>query len=793
MKGPDTVVCLDVDTYESLRGDLLYAKQRLLAEHVDIRVILQEAQSVISGLPSDDLFVKKNELFIAIMTKFADALCKADSVTPTVRVPPSGIYNGFALTPTCSVSGTQTDGSSVRLAVEFLDGNRQSRTYSVAARSFSGSFAVLETGTGEHRVTCGYRPHVCLQPKIASHTVKVAAPVRRREQTHSVARMWNEVLLDAIRVDRVRPPVQARNLFHSNAMLYDIWALYHPSDKPYLLNTKAGGPECMVDASALPSGGMEEAMSYAAYSLITKRFVQSPGYDATLANAKAQMNEFGYDPEFAAVGDGQNYRAASLGNAVARCYNTYGLRDGSNEEGAHANQYYTPKNQPIDPKSFGNPNLTDWNHWQPIALEVFVDQGGNTVVGGASDFLAAEWGDVTPFSLRADQRRVVKGDAKDYTMYLDPGPPPAATGSTAAAYQWNFLLTGVWSSHLDTADGVMIDISPAAMGNSAALPTSFEEMRQFYSLTAGGTKASGRTVNPVTRAPYTPQKVLRGDYTRAIAEFWADGPRSETPPGHWFSVLNAVSDHPQLKKQLWGKGEELSDLEWDVKTYFTLGGAMHDAAIVAWGAKGYYDGIRPISSIRAMAEKGQSTDKTLPSYDPLGLPLVPGYIELIKPGEKLAGRDNRRAGQVKMRAWKGPGFIPDPETDTAGVDWILAGNWWPYQRPSFVTPPFGGYISGHSTYSRAAAETLTALTGNEYFPGGMFEVPVPANNFLVFESGPSSDFALQWATYVDAADACSLSRIWGGIHTPVDDIAGRLAGRQVGRQAAEYARTFFSQ
>jgi len=47
--------------------------------------------------------------------------------------------------------------------------------------------------------------------------------------------------------------------------------------------------------------------------------------------------------------------------------------------------------------------------------------------------------------------------------------------------------------------------------------------------------------------------------------------------------------------------------------------------------------------------------------------------------------------------------INDPATEMAGVDWILAENWWPYQRPTFVTPPFAGFVSGHSTFSRAAA------------------------------------------------------------------------------------------
>ena len=127
----------------------------------------------------------------------------------------------------------------------------------------------------------------------------------------------------------------------------------------------------------------------------------------------------------------------------------------------------------------------------------------------------------------------------------------------------------------------------------------------------------------------------------------------------------------------------------------------------------------------------------------------------------------------------------------ARVGWIRAEDWWPYQRPTFVTPPFAGYVSGHSTYSRAAAEVLSALTGDVYFPGGMSGFRIPANEFLQFEAGPSVDMTLQWATYQDAADQCSLSRIWGGIHPPIDDIPGRLMGIEIGRDAFAEAVRYF--
>ena len=75
---------------------------------------------------------------------------------------------------------------------------------------------------------------------------------------------------------------------------------------------------------------------------------------------------------------------------------------------------------------------------------------------------------------------------------------------------------------------------------------------------------------------------------------------------------------------------------------------------------------------------------------------------------------------------------------------------------------------------------LTALTGDPFFPGGMGEFLAPEDEFLVFEDGPSMDITLQWATYRDASDQCSLSRIWGGIHPPVDDVPGRLMGIEIG-------------
>ena len=253
-----------------------------------------------------------------------------------------------------------------------------------------------------------------------------------------------------------------------------------------------------------------------------------------------------------------------------------------------------------------------------------------------------------------------------------------------------------------------------------------------------------------------------------------------------------MNDDDDLIRKFKGIGEELDRLDWDVKSYFLMGGAMHDAAISAWGSKGYYDYARPISVIRYLSENGQSTHEDSTNYNPNGFPLIEGYIEMVSLGDPLVGENNKNLGKVKLYTWKG--FSESTSSDVEkGSGWILAEEWWPYQRPSFVTPPFAGYISGHSTYSSAAATILEKLTGSEFFPGGMGEFIIPKNNFLVFENGPSVDMKLQWATFRDAADQCSLSRIWGGIHPYIDDIPGRIMGKTIGEDAFSKGQLLFEE
>ncbi len=615
----------------------------------------------------------------------------------------------------------------------------------------------------------------------------------------SVARQWNNIILENIRGDFARPTVHARNLFHMSAAMYDAWALYDDIAEPCFMGKEISGYNFELADFPQPTdieAARNEAVSYAAFRILRHRFAFSPEGFIVTVRMNSLMNQLGYDINNIST-DYESGSPAALGNYIAEKIIDFGLNDGAGETIAYGNYHYQPVNDALVMGFGGNSTMTDPNRWQPLTLDVFIDQSGNVIPFNTPPFLSPEWGNVVPFALSDADLTVHQRDGEDWKVYHDPGPPPLLSadgeGEASDLFRWGFQMVSIWSSHLDPNDNTLIDISPASIGNIAkdAYPSNFADYGEFYDYFDGGDPSQGHAVNPHTGMPYEPQMVKRSDYGRILAEYWADGPDSETPPGHWFTILNYVNDHPEFERKFRGEGELMDELEWDVKAYLLMGGAMHDCAITAWGIKGYYDYVRPVSAIRYMAEKGQRTDPGLPSYDPHGFDLIPGYIEVIEAGDPLALADPANIGEIKIYAWRGPDFISSPSSDTAGVGWILAKEWWPYQRPSFVTPNFAGYVSGHSTYSSAAAEILETLTGDAFFPGGMGEFEAPQNDFLVFEQGPTEDIVLQWATYKDASEQTSLSRIWGGIHPPADDIPGRIMGTEIAINAFDVAENLF--
>ena len=575
--------------------------------------------------------------------------------------------------------------------------------------------------------------------------------------TGSIARRWNEQVLDAIRRDLPRPGVHARNLFHLSEAMWDAWAAYDPNATA--VRTQELGT---ADAAGL-AAARTEAISYAAYRVLAHRYSQTlaVGFATSQDCFTKFMGVLGYDPSDD-TRTGNSPRA--IGNRIAAALIEACLDDGCNESENYEDMTgYMSVNKPLAVEQPGV-SIVDPNIWQPIDLAEAETQNGIPTGAGAQGYICSNWDLLVPFALtRADVS----------TPYYDPGPTP-----TFGTAELRDMVVDVIEkeSVLDPTLPATIDLSPGAYGNNSL----------------GTNDGRGHPVNPVTGQPYPANVVKLGDFGRTLAEFWADGPRSETPPGHWNVLANEVGDELG-QHRMGGDGPELTRLEWDLRLYLAINGAVHDAAIVSWGLKRTTLGPRPLSLVRYMGQLGQSSDAALPSYDPNGLPIVPGMIELITEESSASGQRHehlaRYVGEIAVRGWRGePG---DRANEIGGVAWLRAVEWIPYQRRTFVTPAFPGFVSGHSTFSRAAAEVLTLFTGSEYFPGGLGEFVGKAHSHLIFEDGPSTDVHLQWATYYDAADQAGQSRVYGSIHLNGDDFAGRKVGSETGIGAYEKALTYF--
>jgi hypothetical protein len=221
------------------------------------------------------------------------------------------------------------------------------------------------------------------------------------------------------------------------------------------------------------------------------------------------------------------------------------------------------------------------------------------------------------------------------------------------------------------------------------------------------------------------------DEQKVIAEYWADGPHSELPPGHWDLFAQYVSrrDH---------HGTGRAGVEQDVKLFFALTNAVFDSGIVAWDDKAAFDSERPITAIRYLFHGQQ------------------------------------------VEAWGGPG---------QGTKTIDGGAWLPYQPSTFPTPPFAEYASGHSNFSAAGAEILRLFTGSDRF-GASVTVPPGASRV---EPGitPHEAVTLRWATFSDAAAQAGISRRYGGIHFEQGDLDGRATGRRCADAAWALAQRYF--
>ena len=237
----------------------------------------------------------------------------------------------------------------------------------------------------------------------------------------------------------------------------------------------------------------------------------------------------------------------------------------------------------------------------------------------------------------------------DYTSYAavnNPSPVPVSSRLVVDPNRWQplqyFDATGTWVTQ-SFVGAQWFRVVPFALRSG-------DEFREVIALFGPATFGSFSFAKQAKELVTMSAGLT--DRQKMIAEYFADGPHSELPPGHWdlFAQFVSARDHDSVDE--------------DVKLFFALTNAIFDAGIVAWDAKRAFDSVRPATAIPYVFQGQQ------------------------------------------IQSWGGPG------RGTVTMDGRL---WTPYQLSTFPTPPFPEYISGHSSFSAAGATVLELFTGSDRF------------------------------------------------------------------------------
>jgi hypothetical protein len=484
--------------------------------------------------------------------------------------------------------------------------------------------------------------------------------------------LWNDQLLDTIRAypAQTGPTITARALGVLHTATYDAWAAYDPVAKV----TRPDGP-AQQQANRNILANKNEAISYAAYRVLNDLF--PPGSFPSVGAYQTPdvlLTTLGYNPANTTPASTTDTAAspAGVGNLAGKAVLDFRHADGSNQLGTD------PKGTLGVPYSdtTGYQPVNTWNHvndfwrWQPLCV------------------------------------LTAAGVAANFPPIRDPSASscPDGTSTTPSHYTLQKALTPQWGNV-----------------TTFGMPSS-----QFPYMVPGPPKNSDGTYSTADIPRELADTSNLTDVQKAIAEYWADGPRSEFPPGH-------TAVFAQFLCRKFG-----NNLDSDTKMFFMLGNAMMDASIAAWWEKYKYDFVRPVSAIREYYKN-----------DPNGI-----------------------------NSWLGPNM---------GYGTVPSQQWMPYQALTVVTPAFPEYVSGHSTFTAAGASLLALANGGDTFGGS---VTIKADSSKFESNTPAMDVTLSWPTFTDASNEAGLSRRYGGIHFYSADLNGRAIGRQVAQYVYSKAQSY---
>lgn len=224
------------------------------------------------------------------------------------------------------------------------------------------------------------------------------------------------------------------------------------------------------------------------------------------------------------------------------------------------------------------------------------------------------------------------------------------------------------------------------------------------------------------------------DEQKIIAELWAGGPSTTTPPG-MFAWLWADYVSRFIKST---DACTCGEVDAQVLSFLELGVSLFEGSRMIWDIKTAYKQCRPIQEIR------------------------------------------HRYFGTNIASWNGT---------------VAAGSWVPYQMPNFVTPPFADFSSGHSYFSQAFANVMSYWFGPTIDADALPIVTKPISQatlkqvspifvnapevselkfgeFIVPSGGseiqpdvvPAQPLTFTYNTWASMAAQVGVSRLYGGIH-----------------------------
>jgi PAP2 superfamily len=524
---------------------------------------------------------------------------------------------------------------------------------------------------------------------------------------------WNAAALAEVRLSkslRNGPPMVARALAIAHTCMYDAWAAY---DDIAVGTTDTDGSR-RRPAAERTDDNKAKAISFAAYRCLGNLYPDG-SLPPPLAQPSVRLNAMllsqGYSLAEACTTDDEcrasdPTTAAGIGKIAAQAVIDARRNDGSNQYGD-----LSPAPCPV-PTPFP----------QPCAAGVYGQTSANPgQTGPYADYVADGY---TPYA-----------PANPLMGYCNPSVDVCERQDIVDPNQWQPLIFSNGQDCLDSGSGT----EETCPGIQTFIAPHWERVTPF-ALTSASQFDDVLTIPPPdfmrNNGQYQNDVNDMIQFSRSlniqrklIVEYWADGPSSELPPGHWGLFAQFVSQR------------DSHTIDQDAKMFFAMHNASFDAGIVAWHIKRLYNGVRPITAVR-FAKHGQT-----------------------------------------VTAWGGPG---------QPIEKILADKWSPYNPGTNLTPSFPGYFSGHSVFSRSSATVLALFTGSDYFGFSTILGPCFGRVEVLLSCDPPQTVTFSYATFNDAADEAGLSRLYGGIHFAEDNDTAQAVGLLIGQQAWSKASTYFN-